>query len=634
MINTVNLIKKYYLYILLFALHLPAVWYSLNTPFALVDDLSIWDTLVTNPNDFQQWVQYNLFHFGSGRFMPTYDVYNYLTWFIFRDSSILHHLARLILKLGIAIFSAKALMFFVKKSWDNIPVLVFLSIYLFFPNNPESRIAPTDLLIVFFLSVCIYFLAKLLKNHNGQLDRLTGTEILSFSLAFILMLWSKETAFSVGFVIVAFLLVYNHKFRSLPYILPFCISWIFTFAKVYMAASGPGYGKAPITVDLIASNFGWLTRSLFLMDTSTYLLPLMLTPFLLGIFMMSKAVLSKRSTSDNRPDSSAAPMLGTFQLLLLGLFLAYGAIALVLWSHVLRYYYTLVYLLALFVGCSLIWIDIKGINKFRVYRIFVYSSCFFFIGVNYYNFNYQYATQYYTRLNEGKMLNAVGNLLQNNKYVDAEYDQGFAGNLIRYYFNNFLPYFRGTKYRMPEQTDIFRYDPDDVYLVTRFPESRERFKMHTQLNPISVDKFLTSANRISGFLQNRTESFFWGDAGAGSLGMHWFIFKKGDPDTLYENLSEITISNEDVPIEMNAALDADRFYTISIDYSTSGAAVPFLILIKNDGSFPPHFKLSPVEKQATWREAFYNKKDGVMPVIILRNGSKEGKFVVTRMSLM
>jgi len=76
------------LYLTFVILLSPAIWYSLNTPFALIDDYNSWCILETfsSLSGILGWARDLFFHFGTGRFRPVFDLYNYITWLVISDN--------------------------------------------------------------------------------------------------------------------------------------------------------------------------------------------------------------------------------------------------------------------------------------------------------------------------------------------------------------------------------------------------------------------------------------------------------------------------------------------------------------------------------------------------------------------
>ena len=104
----------YCLFALPFLLFIPVLYYSLTTPFALVDDYGMcyYVEFLDNSERFQHWFQKQVVDFSYGRYRPVFDLYNMVTWKVFGANPWLHHLARWVLHFSaIASFAAAYLHF-------------------------------------------------------------------------------------------------------------------------------------------------------------------------------------------------------------------------------------------------------------------------------------------------------------------------------------------------------------------------------------------------------------------------------------------------------------------------------------------------------------------------------------------
>lgn len=158
-------------------LYLPVFYYSLDTPFALVDDY----------NDFRRfslrdaegwkhtisgWLRVYIFEVGNGggeaRYRPFWVVYNTISWNVFGMNPWLHHLARWVLHFGAALMLAAAFRRIANPYSGNqrsnnptvgpaapnawvalLPVGILAYIWLFYPNVPAARLGPQEVYTVF-----------------------------------------------------------------------------------------------------------------------------------------------------------------------------------------------------------------------------------------------------------------------------------------------------------------------------------------------------------------------------------------------------------------------------------------------------------------------------------------------------
>lgn len=520
---------------------LPAIWYSLNTPFALIDDYTDWRVVKTfsSLSGCLKWVQNLFFYFGPGRFRPIFEIYNYLTWSIFGANHHLHHLARLLLKFAAGYFSIKTISLFVSnpKNKINLGIFTFLSIYLFYPNCPEARLSPQELEVVLFLSILFFYIGRLLLKKNGNLCEISKTDYIAMLLSFTLLAGSKEpavvfTSLSLCFIIALTKLTLKGTLK----ILPFIIVFIFSFAKIYSSFSSGGYGIKPITLDLMSRNIEWYSKEFFLMNTSKVFTLLFLMPF--TYFLLKKVKLLKKASMIVRArgflvhniKSRLEQILiydkeSTFYIFLTLNFLAFFVFSLAFWEKVIRYFYPLVYIISVLLGLGFA-------HNFMFYkrgkRFVVIICLFYFIFGNYYNFLYQFAAQYSTRRTESKMLQSVNYLLEEGKTVHNVLRSEFEGK-INCYFNEYLPFYHGTKYRIKniQKDQQHKLSQVNGYYVTKKKTTLSDFTIHQKFTNRQDLLMLKVAKSISSFVLCDASPFFWTDAGAPKIGqINWYIYKR------------------------------------------------------------------------------------------------------------
>ena len=135
-------------------LFLPVLYYSLTTPFGLVDDFGDWAfiRILDSPGQFFQWFDDEFLNLGanSDRFRPFWEFYDAVSWKTFGATAWLHHLARWIFHFGAVFAFGAAFLCFVRNgqsaqstaSWfvRLLPLAVLAYVWLFFPNQPASRL--------------------------------------------------------------------------------------------------------------------------------------------------------------------------------------------------------------------------------------------------------------------------------------------------------------------------------------------------------------------------------------------------------------------------------------------------------------------------------------------------------------
>ena len=82
----------------------PILYYSLTTPFALVDDYGTWYYLskLDSFSSFFRWVNVSFLHFSDHheRYRPFWEIYNALAWKGFGPTPWAHHLSRWVFHFG------------------------------------------------------------------------------------------------------------------------------------------------------------------------------------------------------------------------------------------------------------------------------------------------------------------------------------------------------------------------------------------------------------------------------------------------------------------------------------------------------------------------------------------------------
>jgi len=347
---------------------------------------------------------------------------------------------------------------------------------------------------------------------------------------FTAMLWVKETNIVLGMVALAMLVCLNLKrwMRLLPFVMIVLITGI----RVWAESHAGGYGTAPLTWDLFHRNIVWYNKWLFLRETSLPCTLLLIVPLLSGVAWLviqtwKTRLIGKRWLWHWVLWLQTHPIL-TFCWLVFLSMLSFYAIVLISWELVPRYFYPLVYLLALWIGLILLIVD-GFLSRWRMAVTgLVMVASVYFIGANYYNFVYQFANQYYTRVEEQDVLRTSDRLLRDGRTVTLTIDAEFEDK-INNYFNDFLPYYKQTAYRIkigPVMTQN-----DGCYYVSRtkmtLPEGH--YSYHN-FDYRGVSKILWRLDRISSWFQFGRPAFQWEDAGAPYIGRHgeemsvWYLY--------------------------------------------------------------------------------------------------------------
>ena len=528
----------------LILLLIPPLWYSLRTPFALIDDYNSWMIVrsFSHVSGIILWFQDTWVH-TYNRFRITFDMYDLVTWALLGGNHTLHHAMRWVLK-AIVVWSTFNILRLMVSDWRSeigLSFWVFCVLYIFFPNNPEARLAPTELLTVTFLALLFYELSRLFVRARGDLKVLGLRRYLWVIFVFTAMLWVKETNIVIGMVALMMLVCLNLK-RWMR-LLPFVVIVLITGIRVWAEKHAGGYGTAPITLELIHKNIVWYNRWLFLRDTSWVCSLSLLVPLLAGVAWLVIQTWKTRLV-ENRwlwrwvLWLQTHPIL-TFCWLVFLSMLSYYAIVLISWELVPRYFYPVVYLLALWIGLILLAVEAFPSRWRLAVTGLVIVASVYFIGANYYNFIYQFANQYYTRIVEQDVLRTSDRLLRDGRTVTLTMDGEFEDK-INNYFNDYLPYYKQTGYRI--KIGPVMPPNDGCYYVSRskmtLPAGHQSYRCFDHRG---VSKILWWCDRISSWFQFGRPAFQWEDAGAPYIGRHgeemsvWYMY---DCHDIWKNETE------------------------------------------------------------------------------------------------
>ena len=513
-------------------LYIPALYYSLTTPFSLVDDYVLWKYLhifdglhtlsdALGAKGYEVW--------GDVRYKPAWDIYIGATWKIFGPTPWLHHLARWAMNFGAVAAFAAALLCFQRRNGLNgngdsiapnrivrlLPLAALVYLWIFFPNQPAATLGPQEVQTVFFLGICVWMTALTLTRQDKPQSRRAALLIYAaFCIGFCGLAWSKET----NLIAELWLLL---TYYALPIIaalrrqpgprisavralksvgvwralggLPLIAVFLHTLVIVYLIAPVDGYGRAPLTPELLISNAAWLAETLFQIKTSLIIAA--------GLALLSAALLlfvavniAKKRFSDEI----------VFTLFLLGIFASLYLALCTSWTQALRYSYILIpaftALLAFSTKFILDFAARFNLNdRPRNLTAFALTAFIaFFVCCNYYNFLYQTVVQHIARHNDANVLAEITRLLDRGQYVqvlDARYVH--SQELITY-FHEFLPLFYSEKYDVHTQPPqeagrphyIVRHiNIDASETVSRLPQIEENYRP------------LAYAYRVADFLQ-------------------------------------------------------------------------------------------------------------------------------------
>ena len=444
---------------------IPVLYYSLNTPYAFIDDHAAWNyvSVLDGPKELWQ----SLVHEVSGeitRYRPVLTYYNAFTWKVYGETMWLHHLTRWLIHFGAVFVWSAAFLRFCPGQRNAaiclVPLGILVWLWVFFPNSPASRLAPQELHTVFFLGVCNWLTALILQREGkGATETGTGPAWWQYGLLYAAYLGlgaSKEINLAVMLWILAFyyaLTVRRPSRRKVLGLSPLALIFLGTLLRVYGAYFLDDYGVPTVTTELIGDNAGWPLRGLFQVETSPYIVGgfALLAAILLG----ATVILAARRRIDVR---------WVFIVFLLGQFAVMYFILLTSWLQALRYWYILIPVfttLLAFGGRFILeaaerWLPVRGRGATRYAApVVLVGFVVFFVAGNYYNFLWQTITQHSVRQAEAQVITEIIARHNAGAYIQImeNEDEHFAG--LSRYFYDLAPYWRGQEYR------IHTAPPDD-----------------------------------------------------------------------------------------------------------------------------------------------------------------------------
>lgn len=416
----------------------PILYYSLTTPFALVDDYGTWYYLskLDSFSSFFRWVNVSFLHFSDHheRYRPFWEIYNALAWKGFGPTPWAHHLSRWVFHFGAVLTFVAA---FRRVSFRRqelgqregggrgerlLPPAFLVYVWLFFPNSPASRLGPQEVLTVFFLGLCTWMTALMLSGRDKPPSAPpTLLHYALFYLSYAGLCWSKEINVAVALWILVFYYVVlvsrghlGEKRSAIISGVPLALIFFHTLGMVYMASTISGIGYSDIeTPRSFGENVTNLLEGLFQVKTS-----LLIT---VGFALLSATLLCAVviRVVNRRLDNEMV-----FVLFLLGSFVSTFLILSLSWNVVLRYWYPLIPVFAMLLAFSVKFILAfaggRSVTLVRTAIVAFAGFLVFFVAVNYYNVSFQTVVQHSLRHAESRLRSEMFRLLDRGEYVQVE----------------------------------------------------------------------------------------------------------------------------------------------------------------------------------------------------------------------
>ena len=273
---------------------LPALYYSLTTPFALVDDYVSQEGLrnlliFDNHENALHWFYRSFVTVEIDRFRPFWEVANGFALQVFGARPWLHHLSRWVIHIGsIAMFVAAFVQIFrcVSRGGASghvavstylpcslVAVGLLVYVWLFFPNFPAARLHPQEVHTVLFLGLCNWMIALTLAGKGGS--RLRTMRFGLTCIGCIGICWSKETNLPLAVCTLAFQMAASFRRHQrmngmeIGAVAVAILACVVTGWRTFVASlrSGSGYGRE---IDLVsmAENVRAILIGIFQVETS------------------------------------------------------------------------------------------------------------------------------------------------------------------------------------------------------------------------------------------------------------------------------------------------------------------------------------------------------------------------------
>ncbi len=544
---------------LLFA---PILYYSLDTPFGLVDDYSDWkySIIFTSPALFLDWLDFTFLGTDAQRYRPFWEFYNAAAWSVFGTNPWLHHLSRWVFHFAAILMFALAFLRFARpdgeaegvRTWalPLIPVAFLVYLWMFFPNSPASRLSPQEVYTVFFLGMCTLAVAATLKSgeRKGWL-RSGGMKYSLFLIGYTGLILSKEPNFAVAlWLLVAYGIhaTRSRMWRSFIGSIPLVLLFAFTCSRIYIASENYPFSSSG-SFGPFASHAEIIAKGLFQVETS------LIITVVFSLFIVAGIAISfmKRTRSDDF----------LFQLFLIGQISSiFFIFAFSEQETTLRYWYPMIPIFVLMMSFSVNYLVMLSRKVsplfFGTIISLVIAFIAFFSMINYYNYSSQTIAQHGLRKVDESTLAAIARLHASGRYVHNyhETEQEFS---VHYYFAGYRPFFQGLEIEntswvgWPRVVDISFVSPvDRIHLHPPPVPSTQYFTFlrrgdsifdilnaHDIISSNGSYEIISHAYTLAEFLQGGTphRSVDFGSLavdGTGKIGYQWAIYRVPFGDTM------------------------------------------------------------------------------------------------------
>ncbi len=517
----------------------PAIYYSLNTPFALVDDIndSASINILKSFGNFRSWVDVTFIGVSqSGRYRPLFDFQNSVSWLIVGPHPALHHLLRWgewltgILFWNVALWRVICVRCYgvsskIQDATVLISMLIFNVFLCFFPNQPVARLAPQELHTFCALGMLFMGTLRLITDSKKASNTSVTIRTCVITLGFIGLSWAKES--NVAFLAIYCLFLFWFSVaRSRKYVmvsvLPAAGWLLYTTWRIHLCMSD-NYGRSELGVSLLAQNLRWLTNDALQFATSPVFAVVVIASFIAASMRIIRSYCRFGISLDLECLAFSLTMM-----------IGFCAILMISWLPALRYFYPLVPL----IGWHLVrgYLDLSrwlilSVTWKRIINIIVIVFLGWFVLANYYGFLLQFAVQHYTRNVEQNLLSNMEHRLKAGQALaiccdlqDPEVELAFS---VRGYFDHYLPLYRGECLKLAVLSSL--QTNTQVVLASRGKLDCNRWRLLETITYQHSYNFLKAAQRVSAFVQGRSHAYIVQDAGTHDFEYKW---------CLYESISE------------------------------------------------------------------------------------------------
>jgi len=521
------------LFLLMFV---PAVYYSLNTPFALVDDMNdfISVNLLRVPHSFYSWMNATFIGVSEGgRYRPFFDLHNAIAWLIIGPHSALHHFVRWAEWLAGMLFWNMALWRMVRIRCHRVvwsvqdtsvfmPMLIFNAFVCFFPNQPVARLAPQELQT--FCALGMLFMGTMLlltdSDDEGTATIVIRTCILIVGYVGLSMAKEINIALMAIFCLVLFeLAIVRRRGTLVAAVISAVGLLVYTIWRIHVASAAANYGVFEIGIPLLMQNLRWLTYDAFQFATS---------PIFAVLIIASLIAMVLRMIGLFRQFGVSLDVECLFFSLCMTLSLC--AILMISWLPSLRYFYPLVPLLGWHLARGFLELD-------RYYFLcparkgFLNGLTLFLLGwfvvANYYGFLLQFAVQHNARNIELRLLSKMEQRLRDGRpmaiCLDMQDPERELVSSIQIYFEQFLPLYRGEKLGLHVLHSLHSAIP--VELASRQRLDPAYWCLSETVSRQGSYCLLDLSRRVSALFQGRRYPYTVQDAGTHGFDYEWYLYE-------------------------------------------------------------------------------------------------------------